>query len=45
MKKEKAIEFLSFLHSLEESFKNNLFEQDKLTLIEKVREEFLNNFK
>ena len=44
MTKKSAIEYLKYLHELEESLKKDLFGLDKSELVEKIRLKFLKNY-
>lgn len=44
MTKQRAIDFLKYLHELEENLKKDLFGLDKSELVEKIRLKFLENY-
>jgi len=44
MTKQSGIDFLKFLHKLEQDFSLNLFETDKQKLVEQIRVKFLENY-
>ena len=44
MTKQSAINYLKFLHSLEQDLKKDLFGLDKYELVEQIRLRFLENY-
>ena len=44
MTKQNAIEYLRYLHELEESLKKDLFGADKCELVEQIRVKFLDSY-
>ena len=44
MTKESALEYLKYLHQLEQDLKKDLFGADKYELVERIRVEFIKNY-
>ena len=44
MTKQSAIEYLRYLHELEQDLKKDLFGADKCELVEQIRVKFLKNY-
>ncbi|MEA1983081.1 MAG: hypothetical protein U9N39_06015 [Campylobacterota bacterium] len=45
MTKERAIEYLKYLHSLETQYRKNLFSLELACVVEQIRFEFLESYK
>ena len=45
MKKDEAIRYLKYLHSLEYKYRENLFSLELACLVEKIRFEFVERYK
>jgi len=45
MKKDKAIEYLKYLHQMEQKYRKNIFTLEVASLIEKVRFKFIASYR